>query len=171
MARNALIELIMNNCKYDQLNWAELLLKADTYQRLMEVASEMTDFKHESSMEITDRTRSVVGVSLNVMYEQMWDDQRRLIFAEEIDKFIREKLLDPSIESHVRAVVAITTLLKNAPELGSGQVGKEGVLQMMLTMAQSDDKVQQIVAAEALIAASAKKKDTTQIVNQGVDIL
>ena len=80
--------------------------------------------------------------------------------------FFREKLLDPAIESHVRAVVAITTLLKNAPELGTGQVGKDGVLQMMLTMAQSDDKVQQIVAAEALIAASAKKKDTSMIVSQ-----
>lgn len=78
----------------------------------------------------------------------------------------REKLLDPTIESHVRAVVAITTLLKNAPELGSGQIGKDGVLQMMLSMAQSDDKVQQIVAAEALIAASAKKKDTNLIVSQ-----
>ena len=84
----------------------------------------------------------------------------------EMDFFCREKLLDPANESHVRAVVAITTLLKNAPELGSGQVGKDGVLQMMLTMAQSDDKVQQIVAAEALIAASAKKKDTSMIVSQ-----
>ena len=71
----------------------------------------------------------------------------------------------------MRATVAITTLLQNAPELGSGQIGKEGVLQMMLTMAQSDDKIQQIVAAEALIAASAKKKDASMIVSQGVDIL
>merc|ERR1719150_3263537 len=101
----------------------------------------------------------------------MWDDQRRLVFAEEIDKFIRGKLMQQDNESHVRAIVAITTLLKNAPELGSGQIGKEGILQMMLSMAQSDDKVQQIVAAEALIAASAKKKDTNMIVTQGVDIL
>merc|ERR1719150_207736 len=101
----------------------------------------------------------------------MWDDQRRLVFAEEIDKFIRGKLMQQDNESHVRAIVAITTLLKNAPELGSGQIGKEGILQIMLTMAQSDDKVQQIVAAEALIAASAKKKDTNMIVTQGVDIL
>lgn len=171
LARNALVELIMNNCKYDALNWAELGLKTDTYQRLMEVASEMKDFKHESSMDIDDRTKTIVGVCLNLMYEQMWDDNRRLIFSEEIDKFIREKLHDPAIESHVRAVVAITTLLKNAPELGSGQIGKDGVLQMMLSMAQSEDKVQQIVAAEALIAASAKKKDTNMIVSQGVDIL
>ena len=88
-ARNALIELIMNNCKYDALNWAELCLKTDAYQRLMEVASEMLEFKHESSMEITDRTRSVVGVCLNIMYEQMWDDARRQYFVDHIEKFIQ----------------------------------------------------------------------------------
>jgi hypothetical protein len=55
--------------------------------------------------------------------------------------------------------------LKNAPELGSSQIGKEGITQIMLTMAQSDDKVQQIVAAEAIIAACAKKKDTISIIS------
>ena len=80
----------MKNCKYDELNWAELCLKkTDTYHRLMEVASEMTQYKHESSMEITDRTRTVVGVCLNVMYEQMYDDPRRTAFAEQIDSFIK----------------------------------------------------------------------------------
>ena len=62
--------------------------------------------------------------------------------------------------------MAITTLLKNAPELGSGQIGKEGVLGMMLGMAQTDDKIQQMVAAEALIAASAKKKDASMILRE-----
>lgn len=170
-ARDALIELIMKNCKYDELNWAELLLKTDVYQRLMEVSSELTQYKHESSMEITDNTRCVLGVCLNVMYEQMYDDPRRNRMIEEVDHFIRGKLMDPSIESHVRAIVAITTLLMNAPELGNGQVGKEGVLQMMLAMAQSEDSLQQLVAAEALIAACQKKKDTSLIVGQGVDIL
>ena len=157
----------------------------------MEVASEMTQYKHESSMEITDRTRTVVGVCLNVMYEQMYDDPRRQTFSEIIDSYIRMKFLEPTtgtdtifkifksqvveipiqlcfhlyfIESHVRATVAITTLLKNAPELGSGQIGKDGVLAMMLSMAQSEERIQQIVAAEALIAASAKKKDSNMIV-------
>ena len=45
----------MKNCKYDELNWAELCLKTDCYQRLMEVASEMTQYRHESSMEITGK--------------------------------------------------------------------------------------------------------------------
>ena len=55
--------------------------------------------------------------------------------------------------------------MKNAPELGSSQIGKDGITQIMLTMAQSDDKVQQIVAAEAIIAACAKKKDTISIIS------
>ena len=80
--------------------------------------------------------------------------------------FYREKFLDAAVESHVRGTVAITTLLKNAPELGSGQIGKEGVLGMMLGMAQTDDKIQQMVAAEALIAASAKKKDASMILRE-----
>ena len=70
----------------------------------------------------------------------------------------------------VRIVVAITTLLTNAPELGNSQL-KEGLLEMMLVMARSDDYIQQLVASEAIIAASSKKKDVTAIVSQGLDIV
>ena len=35
------MNLIMKNCQYDQLNWAEHMLETDSYQRLMEVASEL----------------------------------------------------------------------------------------------------------------------------------
>ena len=73
----------------------------------------------------------------------------------------------PDTEACVRAVVAITTLLNGCPELGTSQVGKEGVLQMMLTMAKTDDYVQQLAASEALIAATQKKKDSSMIVSQG----
>lgn len=55
----------MKNCKYSDLNWAEAMLKTDGYERMMEVASEMTEYKHESSMEITHNTRTVVGVCIS----------------------------------------------------------------------------------------------------------
>ena len=48
---------------------------------------------------------------------------------------------------------------------------KEGVLQMMLVMAQSDEYIQQLVACEAIIAAASKKKDATAIVNQGLEVI
>jgi protein unc-45 len=55
----------------------------------MEVASEMTEYKHESSMEITDNTRSVVGCCMGMLYESMYDEQRRNAMLEEIDKFVK----------------------------------------------------------------------------------
>jgi len=172
IAREALINLIMKNCKWEQLNWAEKMLRTDGYQRLMEVASEinMPEFKYESAMEITDSTKTIVGVTFGFLYEQMYDDKRREALIEEVGKFTQEKLMSPDIESKVRIVVAITTLLLNAPELGNSQL-KEGFLEMMLVMARSDEYIQQLVASEALIAAASKKKDVTAIVNQGLDIL
>jgi len=170
-ARDAIIGLIMKNCKVDELGWAEKMLRTDAYERLMEVASEMTEYKHESSMEITDDTRTVVGVCMAFCYEAMYDDKRRNAICDHVDKFIQDKLLDPSMESKVRCTVAITTLLKNAVELGMGQISKDGVIPMMLEMAKSDNYVMQVAAAEALIAATAKKKDSSTILQQGIDVL
>merc|ERR1719373_264369 len=42
---------------------------------------------------------------------------------------------------------------------------------MMLEMAKSDNYVMQVAAAEALIAATAKKKDSSTILQQGIDVL
>ena len=42
---------------------------------------------------------------------------------------------------------------------------------MLLAMAQSEEYIEQLVASEALIAATAKKKDASAIINQGMDIL
>lgn len=172
IAREALINLIMKNCKYEQLNWAEKMLKTDAYQRLMEVAAEinMPEFKYESAMDITDSTKTIVGVTFGFLYEQMYDDKRREAIIAEVSKFTQEKSMDPGLESKVRVVVAIITLLLNAPELGNSQL-KEGLLEMMLVMVRSEEYIQQLVASEALIAAASKKKDITAIVNQGLDIL
>ena len=56
----------------------------------------------------------------------MYDDRRREALIAEVGKFTQEKLMDPGMESKVRIVVAIPTLLTNAPELGNSQL-KEGL--------------------------------------------
>merc|ERR1719445_2304564 len=170
-ARDALINLIMTNGSWDRSGWAEKMLKTDTYYRLMEVASELTHYKHESSMEITSSTSTVVGVCMGHLYEQMWDDNMRSEICEKIEEYSKEKLMDQGLESKVRITCAITTLLKHAPELGNSQLTKEGFLQMLLAMAQSEEYIEQLVASEAIIAATAKKKDASSIISQGMDIL
>jgi len=170
-ARDALINLVMVNCPWDRMNWAEKMMKTDAYNRLMEVASELSHYKHESAMEITDSTNTIAGICFGHLYDQMWEDQRRNDMIEKIDEFSKEKLMDPSLESKVRISTAITTLLKHAPDLGNSQLTKDGFLQMLLAMAQSEEYIEQLVASEALIAATAKKKDATSIISQGMDIL
>ena len=171
LARDSLLNLIMTNCPWDRMNWAEMMLKTDAYTRLMEVASELDHYKHESAMDITNSTNSIAGICFGHLYDQMWDDPRRNDLIAKIDEFTKEKLMDPSLESKVRISTAITTLLKHAPDLGNSQLTKDGFLQMLLAMAQSDEYIEQLVASEALIAATAKKKDANAIISQGMDIL
>ena len=85
----------------------------------------MPVFKYESAMDITDSTKTIVGagVTFGFLYEQMYDDRRREALIAEVGKFTQEKLMDPGMESKVRIVVAITTLLTNAPELRNSQLG------------------------------------------------
>merc|ERR1712088_618509 len=92
---------------WDRSGWAEKMLKTDAYYRLMEVASELTHYKHESSMEITSSTSTVVGVCLGHLYEQMWDDNMRNLICEKIEEFSKEKLMDQGLESKVRITCAI----------------------------------------------------------------
>merc|ERR1711970_1639471 len=169
--RDAMLNLIMTNCPWDRLAWAEKMLKTDGYSRLMEVASELTYYKHESAMEITDSTNTIVGVTCGCCYEQMWDDDRRNQIIEKIEEFTMGMLRDEGLESKVRITVGITTLLKHAPELGNSQLTKEGFLGMLLAMAGSEVHIEQLVASEAIIAATAKKKDAQSIITQGMDIL
>ena len=83
----------------------------------------------------------------------------------EVGKFTQEKLMDLSMESKVTIMAAITTFLTKALEMGNSQL-KEGLLEMMLVMARSDEYIiKELVASEAIIAAASKKKDVTAIVN------
>merc|ERR1719206_1200346 len=114
----------MTNCPWDRMAWGGRLRRQHIRNGMMEVASELTHYKHESAMEITDSSNTVVGICFGYLYEQMWDDERRNMIIEKIDEFTKEKLMDPGLESKVRITVAITTLLKHAPDLGNSQLTK-----------------------------------------------
>lgn len=68
-------------------------------------------------------------------------------------------------------MVAITTLLSGPLDVGNAVVAKEGILEMILVMAGTDDVLQQKVACECIVAAASKKDKATTIINQGVNIL
>lgn len=170
-ARDAIIELVMRNVHYTTLNWAERLVEIQGLHRLMEVASELEEYKYESSMDITPSTRTITSVCLAKIYENMYYDAAKEKFRSAIDEYIKDKLLAPDMESKVRVVVAITTLLLGPLDVGNAIIAKEGIMPMILVMATTEDPLQQKVACECIIAAASKKDKAAAIMSQGVNIL
>jgi len=171
LARDAIVELVMRNCEYRSLDWAERFVDINGIQRLMQIAAEMDELKYESSMEITPNTHTTVAVCLARVYDHMYYDQARERFTARVDEFTKELLMTPDMSAKVRVVVAITTLLLGPLDVGSSIVSREGVLEMILVMASSGDFLQQRAASEALIAAANKKEKAKGILTQGVGIL
>ncbi|KAJ2942880.1 hypothetical protein O0L34_g15071 [Tuta absoluta] len=170
-ARDAIMELIMRNCHYTTLNWAEKFVEIKGLQRLLEVCSELEEYKYESAMNITPSSRTIAAACLAKIYENMYYDEARQIFNNHIDEFIKDKLLSPDLESKVRVTVAITSLLRGPLDVGNYVISKEGIMEMILVMATTDDPLQQRVSCECLIAAASKKDKARSIVTKGVDIL
>jgi hypothetical protein len=52
-------------------------------------------------MEVTDSTKTIVGVCFGYLYDQMYDDARRNSLVEAVGKFTQDMLMDPGIESKV----------------------------------------------------------------------
>lgn len=171
IARDAIIELVMKNCHYTALSWAERFVEIKGLHRLLDVCSELDEYKYESAMNISPSSRTIAAVCLQKIYENMYYDQAREKFLGQVDEFVKEKLLTPDIESKVRVTVAITSLLLGPLDVGNAVISKEGIVEMILVMANSDEKLQQLVACECLIAAASKKDKAKAIINQGVDIL
>ncbi|KAF4517506.1 hypothetical protein B566_EDAN006506 [Ephemera danica] len=144
LARDAVIELITRNIHYTTLDWAERFVEIGGIQRLLEVASELKEYKYESAIPITDSSRTLSSVCLARVYENMYYDQAKERYLKNVDEFVKEKLLSPDIESKVRVIVTITTLLLGALDVGNTLVAREGIMEMILVMAGTDDELQQV---------------------------
>lgn len=171
MARDAIMELLIRNIHYTTLNWAERLVEINGVERLLEVTSEIEEYKYESCMEVTQSSRTIAAVCLARTYENMYYDAAREKYMTHVDEFIKDKLLNPDIESKVRVTVSITSLLQGPMDVGNQVISKEGILEMILVMAGSEDKLQQRVACECIIATASKKDKAKAIIDQGVHIL
>lgn len=171
LARDALIELLMKNIHYSALNWAERMVEIGGVERLLQCASEVRECQYESSLNITGQTSTIAAVCLQRVYENMYYDAAKAKFMQKIEDFMKEKLLNPEIESKVRFAATLTSLLRSALEVGNAILGKEGILEMILVMANSDDLLQQRVASECIIAAANKADKAKAIITQGAAIL
>lgn len=171
LARDAIIELLIRNVHYKTIDWADRLIEMKGLLRLMEVCSELAEYKYESAMNITPSSRTIAAVCLARIYENMYYDAAREKFTEQIADFVKDKLLTPDHESKVRVTVALTALLMGPLDVGNTMISREGIMQMILIMAQSEDLLEQKVACECIIAAASKKDKAKSLIQSGADIL
>lgn len=194
-ARDSIIEILTRNVHFNNINWAERLIDMKGLQRLLEVAAELMETKYESKMDITEYSHYNVSVCLSKIYDNMTCDKSREKYMSAVDEFLKKLLLDPDIETKVRAVSTITVLLMGPIDVGNSIISRDGkfkvlsklmfliyfylyiyicvkgIIEMILTMATTNDKVQQKIACECIIAATSKKSKITPIVKQGTQIL
>jgi len=100
-ARDAIIELVTRNCHYTAIDWAERFVEIGGLYKLLEVSSELQEYKYESAMPITENTKTLASVCLARIYENMYYDQAKTNYLEKVDEFVRDKLIAPDIESKV----------------------------------------------------------------------
>ena len=100
-------------------------------------------------------------MTFGVVDEQMYDAKRLERLRGEKTEYTVGKFVDPSMKSMARIVVAIPALSTNPPEWNHQL--KEGLLERMLVRARGDKYIQQLMASQAIIAASSKKKDGTAV--------
>ena len=169
--RDAVIEIILKNIEYDCLDWVKKFCRISGLESLLDIASELKEYHYESCIDITDNTRMTTAICLQKVFEGHYDDKEKKVFFDTIETYMNQLLVAPEIECKVRCIVMITTLLLGPIDVGSAMIAKEGVLEMMLVMANTEDVLQQKVACEALIAAASKKEKCKAIATQGTDIL
>jgi protein unc-45 len=109
-ARDALIELLTRNCHYTTLDWAERFIAIGGLGKLLEVSSELKEYKYESAMPITDDTKTLASVCLARIYENMYYDEARNRYLAKVDEYVKEKLMTPDIEPKVNDPIVQSSL-------------------------------------------------------------
>ncbi|KAG7169405.1 unc-45 B-like [Homarus americanus] len=144
---------------------------------------------------VTQRTMSglcrdaVIELILkNVDWEKLnWADkfirmggiEKMLDICSELEEFQFESRIDITDNTRMTTAICLAKVYDSqyddkAREAYRNRVDeyiREGILEMLLVMANSDDLLQQKAACEALIAAATKKDKCRSIITQGTDIL
>ena len=71
------------------VNWFIMFFLPIGLQRMMQIASELDEMTYESSMEITENTRTIISCALGKVYDNMYYDLIKESFSAKIEDFIQ----------------------------------------------------------------------------------
>ncbi|KAK7091996.1 hypothetical protein V1264_009607 [Littorina saxatilis] len=168
-ARDSAMQLVMKNVTYKTgLSWSGKFLDTDGIERLLTVAGTQKLYK---TLTITDMSRMHASAALSTIYEDLVSDKQRDKFKDKCCNFLKDLFGDKNVDSKIEAIEIISSLLQGPYDVGTMLLGMEGVVQIMLTMAASDNTHYQRVAVEAIVHSASKKDRCTGILKDAVPIL
>lgn len=170
-SRDCLLAIAMSNIDYNGLNFGVDLVNEGCISSLLDIASEVEDIKGPSSMDLTPMTHSLISAILDRMYGCHDNDQVRETFRENVQQFLDSKLRNPDIDDKIRVAKLFTVLLAGPAEIGNSCIGQTGMIEMILTMASSNEFSLQKAALDAIIAIASKKDKCTALATSGEKIL
>lgn len=167
--RDCAMELVMKNITWRKgLGWTQKFLDTNGIDGLLTVAGTQPQYK---TLAVTDQSHMHASVALNTIYEDLVSDKQRDCFKDKCTDFLKYLFGDGVLESKIEAIECLSSLLQGPFEVGSILLGTQGVVELMLTLANSDNPHYQRVAVEAIVHSASKKNRCTGILKDAVPIL
>ncbi|XP_048256515.1 protein unc-45 homolog B-like [Haliotis rufescens] len=169
VGRDNAIELLIKHVTWKEgVNWTNKFLKHDGVEKLLTVAGTVKEYH---TLPVTENTRMHASVALSKIYDDLSSDQLRNTFKDQCTDFFKDLFSEEDMESKVEAIEGISTLLQGPFEVGNLILGTQGVTQIMFALANSESRLHQRVAVEAIVNSASKKERCSGILKDAVPIL
>ncbi|KAK2185884.1 hypothetical protein NP493_219g00021 [Ridgeia piscesae] len=167
--RDNVMEIILKFVtRKDGCGWAKYFIDGGGIQGLLEVAGTIPEHK---TLPITTNTRMHTSLCLSKIWDDLMNDKERDLYREAVNGYFTDMFGDNMMESKLEAIMALTALLQGPLEVGNVILAREGVLEILLAMADSGDIIHTKYAVEALVHSASKKNRCSGVIKQATPIL
>ncbi|ESO08016.1 hypothetical protein HELRODRAFT_110263 [Helobdella robusta] len=169
--RDNIMELLIKFVtRKDGVGWSGKFIEVGgrCIQQALTVAGTVPESK---VLSVSTNSRMHVSLLLSKVYEDLISDQEREKFQEAAEAYFLDLFKDEIVDSKLEAVLALAALLQGAPTVGNSILSREGVLDIILAMADSGDAIYVKYAVEALVQSASKKEKCSGVIKQATPIL
>lgn len=167
--RDNMMELLIKFVtRRDGVGWSKKLLEAQGVQQLLTVAGTIPEHK---TIPVSQNSRMHVSLCLSKIHEDLVSDQERNLFLQVTNSYFDDLLRDDIMESKLEAVMALAALLQGPSGVGNSILAREGMLDMIIAMADSGSAIHVKCAVEALVYSASKKEKCAGVIQQATPIL
>ncbi|CAN0394828.1 protein unc-45 homolog B [Lampetra fluviatilis] len=171
--RDNCLNLLIKNvpCKtlYDRDNSKTIFLTSYGLPQILTVAGAIPELP--DALPVTDETRLSASVLLHKLYDDLRNDTEREVYDKLCDNFVTGSFSGEDMTKNLHAIQTISGLLAGPYDVGNRVLGQKGVLETIISLAGSESELEQLVATEALVLASAKTSRATFITTNGITLL